>query len=224
MTNVYATPEKGLIRRGLVHFGLEALRAQGYSVRRSPGHGARQVYEATKDGETLLAAIRTSQDTWFAFPRLADDSGWLTLDDVDWVLVASVDTPHEPTQAHLHWMPAADVRQRFDAAYRARLAAGNVVPLGRGLWLSLYDRNAPSPVSHVGGGFGLDYPAIATQSMTDLLAAMPEFGEALAPESIEAQTFDEETDTPAFDLLQAKRMIARALNVPIDAVRITIEV
>jgi hypothetical protein len=224
MTNVYATPEKAQIRRGLLHFGLETLRAEGYAVSRSAGHGARQVYEARKGDEVLLVAVRTSQDTWFAFPRLMDDSGWLTLDDVDWVVVASVDTPHEPSEARVHWLPAADVRARFETAYRARLAAGNVVPLGRGLWLSLYDQNAPSPVSHVGGGFGLDYPAKATQALSALLDGTPTFGEALAPEGPVDPTLDEETDGTGFDLLVAKQRIARALNVPVEAVKITIEV
>lgn len=73
MTNVYATPEKAQIRRGLLHFVLETLRAEGYAVSRSAGHGARQVYEVQKDDERLLVAVRTSQDTWFAFSRLMDD-------------------------------------------------------------------------------------------------------------------------------------------------------
>jgi hypothetical protein len=124
----------------------------------------------------------------------------------------------------VHWLPAADVRARFETAYRARLAAGNVVPLGRGLWLSLYDQNAPSPVSHVGGGFGLDYPAKATQALSALLDGTPTFGEALAPEGPVDPTLDEETDGTGFDLLVAKQRIARALNVPVEAVKITIEV
>lgn len=223
MTNVYATPEKAQIRRALLHFGLETLRSRGYSVRRAPSHGPQQVYEASNENETLLVALRTSQDTWFAFPRLADDSGWLTLDDVDRVLVASIDTPHQPSEVRVHWMPAGEVRARFDQAYRARLAAGNVVPLGRGLWLSLYDRNAPSPVSHVGGGFGLDYPPIATRRLDQVLEETPAPGEALANEN-EPEELGDEAEMGSFDLLDAKRRIAEALGVPLESVRITVEV
>ncbi|RZJ02110.1 MAG: hypothetical protein EON90_00500 [Brevundimonas sp.] len=224
MTNVYATPEKAQLRRGLLHLGLQTLRGQGYAVRRSPGSGARQVYEAAKGDETLRIAVRTSQDTWFAFPRLADDSGWLTLDEVDWVLVASIDTPHQPTEARVHWMPADDVRARFEQGYRARLAAGHAVPLGRGLWLSLYDPNASSPVSHVGGGFGLDYPPIATCSLSQVLEELPAPGAALAIESEPDEDFEPDLKAPAFDLLEAKRMIARGLGLSAEAIRITIDI
>lgn len=224
MTNIYATSEKKELRHALLHFGLETLRAQGYAVRRAAGHGGRQVYEATKGDETLLVALRTSQNSWFAFPRLGDDNGWLTLDEVDHVLVASVDAPHQPSEVRVHLMPAEEVRARFEQARRARLAVGNVVPLKRGMWLSLYSPNVASPVSYVGGGLGLDYPPIATRSLAQVL------DEALAAETLSAEEvgpdedLGEDGDGGGFDLLEAKRQIARALGVPVEAVRITVEV
>ena len=53
------------------------------------------------------------------------------------------------------------MRARFDRAYAARIKAGYKIPLGRGVWVSLYSPEATDPVTYVGAGAGLKSPPIA---------------------------------------------------------------
>ena len=76
-------------------------------------------------------SIRTSQDTWIAFPRNAADDGWSTLELVDAVVAVSVDDKDRPTFVRAHWIEGDDMRARFDRAYAARLGAGYIIQKGR---------------------------------------------------------------------------------------------
>src|SRR5712664_1558441 len=96
MTNVNLTPEKGSLRDTLFQFGIETLQQHGWSVERIPGIGKSSVRRITKGGKNRKVSIRTSQDTWIAFPRNKKDNGWATLSDVDLVLAVSVDDGHNP--------------------------------------------------------------------------------------------------------------------------------
>ena len=49
---------------------------------------------------------------------------WKTLSDVDLVAVASVDDRDNPENIEVYLFPAADVRKRFNAAYKARTKGG----------------------------------------------------------------------------------------------------
>jgi len=53
------------------------------------------------------------------------------------------------------------MRDRFNRTYEARLKAGHTIPVGRGVWLSLYANEGFSPVHHVGAGAGNKYPPFA---------------------------------------------------------------
>src|SRR5262245_30293778 len=138
MTNVFATPVKVTRRDSLFQAGLDTLKRDGWKVERIPGFGKSSVRRITKGGKRLKVAIRTTQDTWIAFPRTQDDKGWVTLSDVDVVIAVSVDDPDEPRFAQVHWIDAEEMRDRFDRAYAARMAAGHTIPLGRGVWVPLY--------------------------------------------------------------------------------------
>ena len=56
---------------------------KGWAVSRERGLGKSSVRRITKDGESLLVSIRTSQDQWIAFPPKPEGEGFITLDDVD---------------------------------------------------------------------------------------------------------------------------------------------
>ena len=104
----------------LVNAAKKAADAQGYSMERVPGRGLSNIWNVTKDGETKVASIRTTRDRWIAFPPLEGGTKWKTLDDVDTVIVATVDSKEEPENIEVYIFPSDDVRKRFDAAYAAR--------------------------------------------------------------------------------------------------------
>ncbi|HKV03937.1 MAG TPA: hypothetical protein VJO53_02395 [Candidatus Acidoferrales bacterium] len=213
MTNVFETPEKAKIRDRLFQIGLETLQQQGWKVERIPGIGKSSVRRITKAGKSRKVSIRTTQDTWIAFPRNHADKGWETLSDVDLVLAVSVDDRHAPKFGQAHLIEADEMRQRFDRAYRARKAQGYKIPLGRGVWLSLYHPDSTDPVTHVGGGIGLDHPPIARvplepeEPASDVIAKMTE-----AANGHERLT-----------IAEAKRRLAMALGVDPSNIKITVE-
>ena len=120
-------------------------------VTRASGVGNSRIRRITRNGKDKLLAIRTSQDRWLACPRARDDSKLSTLSDVDAVAVASLD-PDDPAYARIHLFDASDLEGRFDRAYVARRAAGHSIPRGRGVWIALYENEAPDPPSFVGRG------------------------------------------------------------------------
>lgn len=220
MTNV-STPKKVATRQGLFQFGVAALEDDGWRVSKVRGGGKGSLREISKGRLTRRVSIRTSQDTWFAFPPTADRKGWITLDDVDEVVVVSVNDRHNPTEARVHRIPQPEVRDNFDRAFAARRAAGHTLPERRGMWLSLYDKEAKDPVSYVGAGLGLKYPPIAIRDLTK--------------EPLVCDTDDEEDDDEGAEMLEAaateapltipeaKRRLAATLGVPESAIKITIE-
>lgn len=214
MTNVYATPEKGRMRAVLFQAGLDALRKDGWTVEKA-GLGKSSVRKITKGKDSRLVSIRTSQDCWVAFPRSAGDKGWLTLDDVDFVLAVSVDDKHMPREARAHLIPADYMRERYDRAYAARMAADYNIPVGRGVWLSLYDKDSKDPVTLVGAGAGLDHPAIHTVPLDGRAPVEPE-AEAAAEEAAE-------DDEAPLTIAEAKRRLALTFGVDPSAVKITVE-
>jgi len=228
MTNVSGTPKKRATRKGLFAFAVDSLEAAGWAVTRIPRGGKASLRLITKGAERHRVSIRTSQDAWIAFPRNADGE-WVTLQDVDYVVAVSVDDRHNPTLVRVHMIPGDDARDRFNRAYAARERAGHTLPVGRGIWLSLYDPEASDPVSHVGAGMGLDYPAMATRDLRT--ESLPTGGEGDG-----ADDEDDEVDgdgeagvgsAPAAEapltIPEAKRRLAATLGVPETAIKITIE-
>ena len=212
MTNVFGTPEKVTRRNMLFQIGLETLQQQGWKVERIPGIGKSSVRRITKGGKSRKVSIRTSQDTWIAFPRNDADNGWVTLSDVDVVLAVSVDDFHDPKFAQVHMIEADEMRQRFDRAYAARIAANYTIPLGRGVWVSLYTREARDPVTCVGAGAGLDHPPIARVPLK------PEKSDSNG--GVEPQDLD--ADKP-LTFAEAKRRLGITLGVDPTKIKITVE-
>src|SRR5438874_284259 len=122
MTNIFKSPEKRGRKKRLVEIGMQTLEKEGWTVTREK-LGKSSVRRISKDGDRKLVSIRTTQDTWLAFPPKPNGKGWFTLDDVDVVLAVSVD-PTSKREAWVHWLPADEMRERYDLAYKARKDAG----------------------------------------------------------------------------------------------------
>jgi hypothetical protein len=211
MTNVYSTPEKVSLKRRLFSIGVEVLEREGYKVEREYGSGKASVRRVTKNGKEMLVSIRTTQDRHIAYPRKRDNSGWLTLDDIDMVVAVSVDKGESPKNAWVHFLPADEMRDRFNRAYKARVAAGRKIPLGRGVWLSLYKPEANDPPDLVGAGAGLKHPKIAVIPLA--ASSVPS---AAASTSVEPPL-------PNLTIPEAKRLLARSLGVSESSIKITVE-
>ena len=215
MTNVSATSEKVTIRGKLFQAALTALKDEGWSVERISGSGKASVRRIIKGKIAKIVSIRTTQDRWVAFPRTPDDDAWATLQDVDWVVASSVDDRDNPQFALVHMIPGDEMRRRFDKAYAARRKANHVVPVGRGVWLSLYEKDANEPVSYVGGGIGLAYPAIARIPLSDTS------GDSASQAADDDSGDSGDAEVP-LTIAEAKRRLALSLGVNESDIKITI--
>lgn len=213
MENVPRGMGKTLIKNRLFQIGVEALEREGWTIERIPKIGKGSVRRITKGVESRIISIRTTQDTWIAFPRNKDDNQWITLSDVDTVVAVSVD-PDNSGLARVHMIDGNDLRNRFDRTYVARRKAGYSLPVGRGIWLPLYSPDANNPVTHVGGGAG-----IGTEIARAPLEQAKVVDEQLANSEIYELNFDEEPLTIA----EAKRRLAVTFGVDPSNVKITVE-
>jgi hypothetical protein len=213
MTDVYKTPEKVARKYRLFDIGLETLRAQNWKVERIAGAGKASVRLITKGGQSRRVSVRTTQDQWIAFPRQADDKGWVTLSEVDVVLAVSVDDVEHPNAALVHWIEGDDMRARFDRGYKARREAGHQIPLGRGVWLPLYIAEDSNVARYVGGGAGIDHPEIAR---------VPLDSGAPPPDVTDEAEHNWDEDRP-LTISEAKRRLALSLGVPESSIKISVE-
>src|SRR3989442_14378184 len=85
MTNVFKTPEKHERKKRLFQIGVQTLQKEGWTVTREK-LGKSSVRRISKNGDSKLVSIRTTQDTWLAFPPEPNGKGWVTLDDVEVVV------------------------------------------------------------------------------------------------------------------------------------------
>lgn len=223
MTNVSGTPAKRATRKGLFAFGIETLEKNGWRVSRIPRGGKASLRLITKGAKKHKVSIRTSQDAWIAFPRKSAEKGWVTLDDVDYVVAVSVNDKHNPTEARVHMIPADEARNRYNRAYNARKVAGHTLPVGRGIWLSLYEKEATDPVSYVGAGMGLDYPPLAMINFAK--DGLPQDGDEIDDDITEedGEQSPATAEIPPLTIPEAKRRLAETLGVPETAIKITIE-
>jgi hypothetical protein len=213
VTNVLGNPEKISTRARLFEVAVEALEQDGWTVARMPG-GKSSVRRIMKGSVSKVVSIRTSQDTWIAFPRTKQDKGWRTLDEVDAVVPVSVDDRHNPKFAKVHFIDGDEMRARFNRAYEARKKAGYKMTIGRGIWISLYLPESNNPVTHVGAGAGLRFPPIKT---------VPLGGNLIA----ESESLDDDDqlseDAAPLTISEAKRRLAIGLGVKEANIKITIE-
>ena len=219
MTNVWTSPEKVNRRERLFDIGVETLEAQGWTVERIPGSGKSSVRRITKNGKSEVVSIRTTQDTYIAFPRKQDDKTWVTLSEVDAVVAVSVDDGENPKFALVHMLPGDEMRDRFDRTYAARKSANHTIPLGRGVWLSLYLDEATSPPHLVGAGAGIAHPATARVPLEPDDEVDADGGSPVEPRAPKRSARDE----PPLTIAEAKRRLAATLGVEPSSIKITVE-
>jgi hypothetical protein len=210
MGNIFGSPEKKSRKGRLFEIGAEALLEQGWTVERVP-LGKSSVRKITKNGTSKLVSIRTTQDEWIAFPRDSANKSWVTLGQVDLVAAVSVDDWQNPRFAQVHLIDGAEMRDRFDRAYQARLKAGHSIPPGQGVWVPLYIPEDSDP-SHVGGGAGIAHPAIkrvplSAQDLPPALEKSQQTNHSLGMQPIQ----------------EAKRQLAAALGIDPSSIKITID-
>lgn len=214
MTNVNGTPEKVELRERLWEIGVETLRAQGWEVERVAGSGKSSMRRITKGRLSKIATIRTTQDRWFAFPRTKDDKGWLTLDDSDCVVVVSVNEKEDPKFAWVHMFDQADIKKRLDRAYKVRQSANRQIPIGRGVWISLYRKDDGSP-QLAGAGAGNDFPRIAEVPL--------QRGESQAVAVSAEPPRDSGGSVRPLSINEAKQGLALTFGVDASRIKITVE-
>jgi hypothetical protein len=213
MPDVCRTTGKVTMKAALFNAAIAALEQHGWKVERVSGSGKSSVRRIKKAAESKVVSIRTTQDRSIAFPRMEDDKSWRTLDEVDAVIAASVDDKENPHFANIHMLPGDEMRDRFNRTYTARLNAGHTIPLGRGVWLSLYADESANPVHHVGAGAGNKYPPFAKIPLDPaaLISAENEADEG-EPKAEEGLSIGE-----------AKRRLAMTFGVDPSSIKIIVE-
>lgn len=223
MTNIFGRPEKHERKKRLFEIGIQTLEGAGYDVERAPGVSKSSVRQIAKGGRTQRVAIRTTQDRWLSFPRNEDDTGWGTLEDVDLVMVVSVDSAENPRFGLVHLFDQADITARFDRALEARRLAGRRDPASHGLWISLYQEESEEP-SLVGAGAGVASPPIARVPIDGGdgpgVDALPPPAPSQPTASLPRGPVPEESP---LTIPEAKRRLAITLGVDPSAIKISVE-
>ena len=206
----------------LVDAAKQALGESGYALHRVPGRGLSNVWLYTVDGQRGSASIRTSRNRWFAFPPLEGGTRWKTLDDVDQVVVAALDHADNPLHVEIYVFDAPTVRERFDAAYAARTAAGHRVKDDYGMWINL-DRDDRGAVTGVGSGLAQEFPAVATYRLGDLAERSARVSMELS-RSLGDNGAGGEPATIANVVAAARERVAAIAGVGLEAVKVDVRI
>lgn len=227
MTDIFKEPGKNKMKRELMQLAISSLEKMGWQVEKIAGSGKSSVRRIVKGNDSKTISIRTSQDTWIAFPRNDGNDAWATLAGVDYVIAASVDRSDNPQFAQIHMIPGTEMRERFDRAYEARKKAGHSLPKGRGMWVSLYYEESNYPVNRVGAGVGLEEKYLIARAPIKLGGV--ELGRADPNPSLDLPRRDvadsvapAARETPHLTIPDAKRLLALSLGVSEADIRITI--
>lgn len=202
-------------RKRFLDIGMKALEEKGYTIERIVGIGKSSVRRIVKDGQSKIASIKTTQDTWISFQR--NDTSWVTLPDVEVVVAVSIDNWQNPQFVQVHMIDGKDMLERFNQAYAARLAAGNTTSPGSGFWVPLYENDLANPVFNVGAGAGLTNPWFFRTPLN------PEKSVASIEPTGEVLVNVDPPPTPPFTITEAKQRLAIAFGVDPSNIKITIE-
>lgn len=211
MSNIFKSPEKVANRKFLWDEIFSFLDTEGWSYEKASGFGKKRIYRISRSGETYLVSAKTTQDTWFAYLPIDNGSSWQTLEDVDVVLVASVDNKENPREARVHWIPADRVSACLSASLAEALKRSNkAAHPTQGHWISLYEQADKV----TGAGLGIEFPAKRTQPM-------PIMQNNEKPDEI-SNANDGAKKSPKQAIEDAKKMVAEALGVDASAIKINI--
>lgn len=208
--------------RLLVDAAKKALQAQGYSMQRVPGRGLSNIWTLTKGGETKTVSIRTTRDRWIAFPPLEKGTKWKTLDEVDTVVVAAVDSKDEPENIEVMMFSATEVKKRFNEAYAARIKDGQTVRDNFGMWVGL-DHDDRGLAASVGSGIAEKHERLATYSIATLLEEAPQSA-AEDSEGGERTSSTPELATIAEVMAWTRNRLASIAGVAVDAVKLDLKI
>ncbi len=202
----------------------KAARAEGFAMVRQPGRGLSNIWNLERNREKRVAAIRTTQDRAIAFPPLNDGKAWKTLSDVDLVLVGVVDSKDDPTKVEVYRFDAKEVRQHFDAAYKARVGDGHIVKDNYGFWVSL-DPDDRNIASSVGAGLASKHKPIAVYPLADLIPVATSDAALKVTNDVE----DEAEDLPTFATIAevmtwARQSIAEIAGVSATSVNLELKI
>lgn len=205
--------------RLMVHAAVMGANQNGYVMKRQPGRGLSNIWEASKDNKTSIIAIRTTKNRSFAFPSLEKGEKWKTLDESDFVIVAAVDDPEKPQRIEIYLFPSDAVRERFRMVYNARIASGYTMRDNYGMWVKLDPPVNDSPMQ-IGGGLAVEYPAIASFSINDLEKEMSDHDDKSASITLtEEEGFLNVSDVIAW----ARSEISRLSGMPIGSIKIDLK-
>lgn len=208
----------------LVEAAKRGVEAQGFELERVPGRGLSNVWNLKRDGAVQPASIRTTRDRWFAFPPLANGNRWKTLDEVDLVVVAAVDSKDSPKNIEVYIFPAEEVRKRFKSAHKARSEAGLAVRDDFGMWVGL-DADVRGIPASVGSGIVDQHPPVAVYPIETLLSGNEKpTGIGAMPASAARQSITPDTTTIADVLSRARQQIADIAAVRVEAVRLDLKI
>jgi hypothetical protein len=221
MTNIFKESKKAEKKHELFQLAIASIEKLGWRVERIPGSGKSSIRRIVMGNESRIISIRTSQDTWIAFPRNEANDGWATLADVDYVVAASVDDARDPQFAQVHMIKGDEMRDRFNRAFNARKSAGHSLPLRRGIWVSLYHSESDFPVNRVGAGAGLANAPIARVALNGGRVEREPLPD-VAPRRAEGTTVTAQSESGRLTIAEAKRLLARSLGVNEEDVRITV--
>jgi hypothetical protein len=216
MANLFDGHDETTKWRLMVGAAKSALDQAGYSMSKIPGRGLSNVWNLEKDGKTKAACIRTTRDRWIAFPPLEKATKWKTLDGVELVVVATVDSKDDPQKVQVYLFPADDVRKRFNANVAARLTAGQPPRDNFGMWVALDLDQRGLPAS-VGSGIIEKYKPIAEFSLQALLGATFNVASEDEPDEVQPTTVAE-------IMADARERVAHILGVQPDAIKLDLKV
>ncbi len=225
-SNLLETLTRRILRNLLVDAAKQAAEKEGYKLQRVPGRGLSNIWNMEKDGKTEKVSIRTTQDRWIAFPRIERGTKWKTLDEVDMVIVAAVDSKESPKNIEVYIFPASEVRKRFNDAYAARDKDGQINYDNFGMWVAL-DEDLRGIARSVGSGIVKQYPRVAVYSIEALLSAAPIANQP--PHTGIGGTIDEGTGqevqpaTIAEVMAWTRRRVAEIAGVRVDAVKLDLK-
>ena len=208
----------------LVGAAKRTLEGAGLAPLRMPGRGRSNIWEIQEDGRRKRVSVRTTKDRWFAFPPLEGGNKWKTLDDVEIVVVAAVDEPDAPHSIEVYRFDAAEVRQRFDAAYAARIQAEHIVQDNFGMWVNL-DADDSGQTASVGAGLGAENAPVATYPLEELIVENDDATGGVRAGRDEDTTAESDSSSASLHTISevmdwARKRIATLSGVRIEAVKL----
>jgi hypothetical protein len=193
----------------------------GYKMERVPKKGLSNIWQMTKGDQSRRVAIRTTRDRWFTFLPLEGGAKWKTLDEVEMVLVAALDSQDKAIEVYLFTVD--EVRKRFDAAYKARKEANHVLNDNFGFWINL-DVDKRQTATSVGSGLADDFKPVATYPLGDAVTAPTTSAAATTPEADETPLGEWQPGSIAEAMDWVRHHIARIAGVKTDAVKLDLKV